>query len=256
MRFVGRRMVRRLYLEILLRSQLWGRRVEKCQRRISSLDPNPYYVEHYRAAEALYWWHVPKWLSRDFGSGREWRCLDVGAGYGTLALFCHDYLHAEVTCVDWTSRYFTSALAAKSGFTFLVRNIELDDVGDLGSFDAIVFTEVLEHLNFSPAYTLRTLGGLLRPKGRVYLSTPDAAKWGRVVKYYGDFREMPAPTRALSLVDDHVYQYTLEEIQELAAGCGFGVVRLAYAPGEGRRHLNVVLNWKGAQGRAPVGHRT
>ena len=79
-------------------------------------------------------------------------------------------------------------------------------------FDIIIFTEVMEHLNFNPKPTLKKIHDLLKMNGRLYLSTPDASDWGRITKYYKSIEEMPNPKNVEKIIDDHIYQYKKEEL--------------------------------------------
>ena len=104
-----------------------------------------------------------------------------------------------------------------------------------------MLTEVLEHLNFHPVPTLRKLRSLLAEDGRLFLSTPDSAEWGRVTKHYGSLAEIPPPQPGRPLVDDHVWQYSRSELLSVVREAGLDVVRFAYAPGVVSRHLCVCL---------------
>jgi hypothetical protein len=105
-------------------------------------------------------------------------------------------------------------------------------------------TEVLEHLKFHPLYTMQKIRSLLNPKGRFYLSTPDAAEWGRT-KYYSNLADMPCLTGTGSshsgdtCYADHVYHFDKTELFELAQAAGFKVNRCAYSLGAKSRHLNL-----------------
>src|SRR5436309_1294076 len=161
----------------------WARVLSDCQEEIASLDPHPGYVKAYRREEDRYWWHVPRWLSEDAGRRKIETVLDIGCAYGTLLLFATKLTSCHASAIDFIGGYLSPAVIAKHDIQFRVNNIELDPFPWDRRFDVIIFTEVLEHLNFCPIPTLRKIAGLLKPGGRLYLSTPDASAWGRVTTY-------------------------------------------------------------------------
>ena len=197
-----------------------------------------YYGGEYRHRELNYWQHVPGWIA---GLPNGIRVLDVGAAYSTLAVFTRRLLRAEVTIVDVVAYYQPAALLAAEGIRHLTRNIELGDITDIGPFDLIVFTEILEHLNFNPAPTLRKLHDALVPGGTFMLSTPDAASnWGRITKYYESFADLPQPDPNAAWIDDHIWQYDRAEAEGALAAAGFAIRDSLISPGnDGCTHLNI-----------------
>jgi SAM-dependent methyltransferase len=203
-------------------------------------------ARHPTRTKGINWQCIPEWISEDAASRRATghlfrRCLDIGCAYGTLALFCQRLCQCAVWCTDFIDVYLSPALRNKYGFSYAVNNIELDPFPWPLTFDLIVFTEVLEHFNFHPLPTLLKIRDLLTDDGRLYLSTPDAAEWGRVTKYYARLEDIPFPLAGAPLVDDHVYQYNKEELLGLIHQAGFRVVRQAFAPGTCGRHFNLTL---------------
>lgn len=71
------------------------------------------------------------------------------------------------------------------------------------------------------------------------LSTPDASQWGRVTKYYRSLDEIPYPKEEVPIIDDHVWQYSRDELLSILDEAGFRVERFEYAPGVVGRHFNV-----------------
>jgi SAM-dependent methyltransferase len=224
------------------------RLLDEVQADIASSDSGPNYARAYRDAERNYWSPIPGWIAE---LPSNIRALDVGAAYGTLAIFTKRLLNAEVVCVDAIPHYAPHALLEAENIPLVLRNVELADFSDLGTFDLIIFTEILEHLNFYPPPTLRKLKAQLRPGGKLALSTPDAAsRWGRVTKYYpslSDLPDQPDPNRPW--IDDHIWQYTEDELRYVLAEAGFVVEKIATAPGaDNATHLNVLCgvaagNW-------------
>jgi SAM-dependent methyltransferase len=222
----------------------WVRVLRDCQEEIASLDPHPGYLKAYRREEDRYWWHVPRWLSEDISRRKVETILDIGCAYGTLLLFGKRLSTCAAYATDFVSGYLSPAVVAKHGIHFRVNNIELDPFPWDRRFDVILFTEVLEHLNFCAVPTLRKIAGLLNADGRLYLSTPDASEWGRVTTYYPSWKDMPLPSEELRsrVVDAHVWQFDDAELQEVTAEAGLEVIQFDYAPGVGGRHFNMVMN--------------
>lgn len=212
-----------------------------CQKEVISCDPGPYYVDKYRRREALGVLHILRWISEEGRSGEVTNCLDVGCGYGTLALFCERVLHCDMFCIDVSDKLSTRTLASKHNFNFKVCNIETDEIPWSHKFDAVVFTEVMEHLNFNPVPTLAKIADAMTASGRLYLSTPDAREAGRIPRYFSSWTDMPQPVVGKPLIDDHIYFFTEDELRDIADRAGLRIVRLENSPGFAARHLNAIL---------------
>ena len=219
----------------------WMSEVLACQEEVLSTEPGSYYSDRYRRREVSTWLWVAKWIYEEESKLGAESCLDIGCGYGTFAVLCKRVLGCEISCVDVEERPSARRLAGKIGLDLKLCNIETDELPWRREFDIIIFTEVMEHLNFNPVSTLRKIRDSLAPGGRLYLSTPDASEAGKVMKYYDSWMEMPQPIRGKPFIDDHVYQYSKEELFNIADQAGLRVKRLAYAPGHITRHFNLVL---------------
>lgn len=126
--------------------------------------------------------------------GRGTRVLDVGAGsmrYAPLFEHC-EYIaqdHPSVTYATPDARLIRSDIT----------RIPLD----AGSLDAILCTEVLEHVE-RPLDAIEEFARLLRVGGQLFLSVPAACRVHRVpTHYYGgyapDFFELSIPARGFRL---------------------------------------------------------
>ena len=192
-----------------------------------------------------YWLRIPQWMTDLSAEGfKAERVLDIGCAYGTFALYCRRTFDCEVYCIDFTDIYLSPALREKHAFHFAVNNIEREDFPWPIRFDAIIFTEVIEHLNFHPLPTLQKIRNLLTPGGKLFLSTPDAAEWGRATRYYSRLDDIPPPGKPLTVVDDHVWQYAKEELLDVLDKSGFTIDRFGYSPGTPNRHFNIQASAK------------
>lgn len=197
--------------------------------------PDSGYAKVYQKEERTYWTHLPGWIDALPTGGRV---LDIGAAYGTLAIYARRRLGGDVVCTDVLPGYAPHGLLKSEGMPLVICNAELDDL-PAGPFDAVILSEVLEHFNFHPAPTLRKIHAALRPGGTFLLSTPDAAEWGQVTSFYPSFDAIPQPTRGREWMQGHIWQYSRDELVAVLEGAGFRIEALEYSPGVLHRHFNV-----------------
>jgi SAM-dependent methyltransferase len=222
----------------------WYTSFLQAQSLVSEHCENNYYPV-YKQYELGYWLPVPRWLAQDLTQGSPNSPLDVldlGVAYGTLLIYSSLLNPAcQLHGLD-----FNCETAARMGrirpMTLQTANIELEEVSFGKQFDHIIFTEILEHFNFAPLPTLKKIKALLKPTGKLYLSTPDAAEWGRLPDYES-WRDIPAAPEAgfAKTEDRHIYQYTQQELFELVVEAGFRVETWDFSPGYGQRHIAMRL---------------
>jgi len=100
------------------------------------------------------------------------RVLEIGCGTGNIshpmASLGWDVVATDVDSmsIEWARAHCPFANA-----NFVVGDI-LHDVADYGMFDAVVMSEVLEHLS-DPAVALRRILNLMKPKAVLALTTPN-----------------------------------------------------------------------------------
>lgn len=229
------------YYTSIYKKKPWMKEIIKCQNEIMSLSLHPHYSSEYKKSEITYWLHIPEWIYEESAVRKVDKVLDIGCAYGTMALYCKRLFNCEIYCTDFIDTYLDKELVRKYSFIFELNNIEIDKFPWNVKYDVIIFTEVLEHLNFHPVPTLKKLYNLLSSDGTLYLSTPDASQWGRVTKYYSDYEDIPLPQKDLKIVDDHVYQYNKKELIEIINKAGFKIKRFRYSPGLLNRHFNISL---------------
>ena len=124
------------------------------------------------------------------------------------------------------------------------------------SYEAVVFSEVLEHLRLSPGIVFRELHRILSPGGCLLVTTPNAARIVNVAKLLlgrnvaEAFPEDAACENATELLT-HVREYTMREVRASLRDAGFKVRMARYSAGMewGRpRHLLTALvpPWRGS----------
>ncbi|MEI7814855.1 MAG: methyltransferase domain-containing protein [Coriobacteriia bacterium] len=109
---------------------------------------------------------------------------------------------------------------------FVTLNIEDDGISlDDGSFDVILFCEVLEHLTVDPLMALSRINRLLKPDGVLVLTTPNAARLANAAALFAG-NNMYDRYSAYGPYGRHNREYVLWELRDLLAIAGFDVRRL------------------------------
>lgn len=163
------------------------------------------------------------------------RVLDVGCGAGALgAALKAERPGLEVVGLEGFPEAAERARARLDGI-FCLDLDALDALPeDLGTFDAMIFGDVLEHLR-DPARLLRTLRGALADDGVLVCSIPNVKHWTVVMPLLVHDRWEYQDAGLLDRT--HVHFFTLEEIDRMLRDCGFeprhvGVNDLAPLPAE------------------------
>ncbi|MBV9407023.1 MAG: methyltransferase domain-containing protein, partial [Acidobacteriaceae bacterium] len=98
----------------------------------------------------------------------EGRILDFGAGTGALINLMSDLEGLELHGADILPRPVALPVHVKWYQGDL--NDKLEQLA--GYFDAVICSEVIEHLE-NPRATFRSINGLLKPRGKLLLTTPN-----------------------------------------------------------------------------------
>ncbi len=143
--------------------------------------------------------------------------LEIGPGHGLLLFLATEASHiGSVSAWDVSqtslamSQHALETLGATRQVKFEARNIfdaSILDEARAGLFDAVVLSEVLEHLE-QPEQAIRVLLHLCKPSGRVWINVP---------------ANSPAP--------DHLYLVNKpQQAEQLVRDVGFNVIDTAHFP--------------------------
>ena len=117
-----------------------------------------------------------------------------------------------------------------------------------GSFDAVLFHELFEHLRIHPIFTLREVHRVLVPGGRLLLSTPNLRSLrgirnlllrNRGHSVSGGVYEQYEKIETLGHMG-HVREYTTREVAEFLARVGFEGEKVIFRGGHGRGLVGIV----------------
>ena len=165
----------------------------------------------------------------------------------------HESARGNWTFSTKTGEFFTWPL---DGFNFEGK-FPYDD----NSFELVTAMEVIEHISASPKDFLREVARVLKPGGHLYIATPNAACWAKILR---QFSHAPvSDSRAYSISWGprhpmcHVYEYTPWELKDLLVNNGFEVTSLASwdaYPSDPRGLRNLALKLFVASSLAVTGH--
>jgi methionine biosynthesis protein MetW len=171
------------------------------------------------------------------------RVLDVGCGAGALGAALREERGIEVAGLEISPQ---AAARARERLDAVVE-ADLDQLEELpfepGSFDAMVFGDVLEHLR-DPHRLLRTLRPWLADGGSLVCSIPNVGHWSVVLPLIAQDRW---PYADAGLLDrTHVHFFTLTEAEQMLRECGFALesaaaTHLSAAPPEATAELAALI---------------
>ncbi|MBW1600969.1 class I SAM-dependent methyltransferase [Streptomyces sp. JJ66] len=171
-------------------------------------------------------------LARALGPGPG-TVLDIGCGDGTAAATAAPLLPGKrIVGSDWSH----DALRRASAHLTAVRG-ELQALPfATGAADAVLFSEVIEHL-VDPDAALDELHRVLRPGGHLLLSTPNLAAWynrglllAGVQPVFSEVSLRGIHGRPGAQVVGHLRLYTARALRSLLPAAGFEIVRITGAP--------------------------
>ena len=154
--------------------------------------------------------------------GHDKRVLDVGCAAGDFAEVLAGRgcmvtgIEIDPEAARQAERYCERVLVGD------VEHLDVESELDEGSFDVVIFGDVLEHLK-NPLMTLKRLKPALRPEGYAVASIPNVAHGSiRLALLRGRFRY-----RSLGLLDEtHLRFFTRESVEQLFEDAGFLITDL------------------------------
>jgi SAM-dependent methyltransferase len=165
--------------------------------------------------------------------------------YGAVPLVMTAALAAlgfEVRALDVKPERFAGAIA-RLGLDVIRCDVETEAVPfPSETFDTILFNELFEHLRLDPVFTLGEALRVLRPGGRLLLSTPNLRSLRGIRNLIvhnqghaasGDVYEQYAKLHSLGHMG-HVREYTTREVSDFLHRIGFRVDRIVFRGGHGR----------------------
>jgi 2-polyprenyl-3-methyl-5-hydroxy-6-metoxy-1,4-benzoquinol methylase len=153
--------------------------------------------------------------------------VDVSTGLGFLPVL---FRHCGTDVIATERDVSIAAFASANGIDVLPYEIGGSRPPiPAGSLDFAVFAEVLEHLKLSPIPVLREIRSLLKPGGRLLLTTPNIARLQHVEALAAGENFLEPFPDDLSMSHDatdyveHVREYSVREVVEAVEGAGLAM---------------------------------
>ena len=160
------------------------------------------------------------------------RVLEIGAHPYFMTMLMHVYLGYEVTALNEPrdslpatgSQVFRNQHTGEEATVpYACANVEFDEFPwESGSFNLVVFTEVIEHLTYDPTHSLAEIHRVLKDGGYMVLSTPNALRWEYLRKMIRGKNYYP-PYSGYGTTARHNREFSVDELSELLEGCGFEI---------------------------------
>lgn len=136
--------------------------------------------------------------------------LDMGSGEGELSAALAEAHRVEGLDYSITAVRLARKLVPQAHF--VVADAQDPPYAEQ-QFDTVVLANILEHVE-SPCSLLRAARGLLRPGGRLVISTPSRYKTR-------NFRRALTGRKVVLNSTRHVTEYTVGQVEEILRFCGF-----------------------------------
>jgi SAM-dependent methyltransferase len=173
-------------------------------------------------------------LSLAAGSSGE--CLELGSNPYYTTLLLRHFTTLNLTLANYFGAHFgptaeesirfvhpRSGASEEVVLPFFHFNIERDDFPfPDGRFDLLLFCEIIEHLQHDPVAVLRKIKRILRPSGKLILSTPNVSRLENVARLIGG-ANIYDPYSGYGPYGRHNREYNRHELYLLLDYCGFDI---------------------------------
>lgn len=139
--------------------------------------------------------------------------LDIGCGDGH---FLSSFQKLGVKTYGTEFDEFSASTAKKNGAIILDGGLMPEPLNDLKGFDAIIFTEVIEHIN-NPETVLNHFYKILSPGGLIFMTTPNFASIERYAL---------GPEWGMICYPEHISYYTPKTLNQALKKIGFKKISL------------------------------
>lgn len=164
------------------------------------------------------------------------QCLELGSNPHYATLLLKHFTGLDLTLANYFGEHFaasaTQSIAFRNPKTGLMEdcalpfshfNIERDPFPfSDGRFDVVLFCEIIEHLQSDPVRVLDQIKRVLKPRGRLILTTPNANRLENVARMIAG-ANIYDPYSGYGPYGRHNREYNRHELSLLLDHCGFEI---------------------------------
>lgn len=151
------------------------------------------------------------------------KILDLACGDGATSIIIKKLSGGEVTGVDFSQ--YALDVAKKEGIRTIRADLEKTLPIPDTSFDTVFWGDNIEHL-FNPQVTLNEIYRVLKPNGRLVLSTPNSAYWRYRLFYLVTGRIPDTEYNGKKQWDwSHIRLFDISLLQQFLQESGFSISR-------------------------------
>jgi SAM-dependent methyltransferase len=159
--------------------------------------------------------------------------LDIGARLYTASIYVNRLGYGRVSiATKWKSSFTDDAILASipGGSRISLQHFDAETDRfpyEDGTFDAIVCTEVIEHLAIDPMHMLAEMNRVARDGGLLIMTTPNAASFNALAKVMAGRHPYSWAPYSGQSTDRHNREYTITELERAVNAAGFDVAHSA-----------------------------
>ena len=159
------------------------------------------------------------------------KCLEMGANPYFISWLLRQHTDMEITLANYfggNEGKLTQTLKWDQDGKSHVEELECDHFNmeesrfpyEDNTFDVVLYCEIIEHLLMNPVHTLREIHRVLKPNGKLVVTTPNVARLGNVFAMV-DGRSIYDPYSGYGVYGRHNREYSMHELIHLLKFCGF-----------------------------------
>lgn len=191
------------------------------KQEYDKIKPGHYYIAMHQGSTIQQFWHNTKFNQiKKHITTHNVRILDIGAGPGCfLSLLPKDFQLAIVSDISFSQLQFAKDKIGKI-------NCITCDANKLpfkqNSFDYIILSEVIEHLpKESSKKILKTIHVLLKPAGKLILTTPNYHSLWPILEFFWNF------VNPVKYLEQHINKYDPKTLKKDIVEAGFKSISIS-----------------------------
>ena len=159
------------------------------------------------------------------------KCLEMGANPYFISWLLREHTQMDITLANYfggSEGKLSQTLTWESNGEVHKDLLECDHFNmeespfpyEDNTFDVVLYCEIIEHLLMNPVHTLSEIHRVLKPNGKLVVTTPNVARLGNVLALV-DGRSIYDPYSGYGVYGRHNREYSMHELIHLLKFCGF-----------------------------------